>query len=126
VSIHVSPDNFIRAESDLYFGNIVKEGGFGRFHHIRQLSPIDNQLVIRQNRDTLYSAAVFDLDVGPVAISLPNAGDRFMAMQAITEDHYVPEVIYSAGTHTFDRGAIGTRYVMMGVRILVDPAIPPI
>ena len=25
----VSPDNFIRAESDLYFGNIVADGGFG-------------------------------------------------------------------------------------------------
>jgi len=44
--IQVSPDNFIRAESDLYFGNLVKDGGFGAFHHIRELSPIDNQLVI--------------------------------------------------------------------------------
>jgi hypothetical protein len=25
--IQVSPDNFIRAESDLYFGNLVKDGG---------------------------------------------------------------------------------------------------
>ena len=29
--IQVSPDNFIRAESDLYFGNLVKDGGFGTF-----------------------------------------------------------------------------------------------
>ena len=27
----VSPDNFVRAESDLYFGNIVKDDGFGTF-----------------------------------------------------------------------------------------------
>jgi hypothetical protein len=33
----------------------------------------------------------------------------------------VPEVIYTAGTHTFTRDAIGTRYVMMAVRTLVDP-----
>jgi hypothetical protein len=74
VPILVSPDNFIRAESDLYFGNVVNDGGFGPFHHIRELSPIDNQLVIRQNRDTLYSAGVFDLDAGPLTIGLPDAG----------------------------------------------------
>ena len=124
MSVHVSPDNFIRAESDLYFGNVVKDGGFGKFHHIRELSPIDNQLVIRQNRDTLYSAGVFDLDAGPVAITLPEAGDRFISLQVITEDHYVPQVIYSAGPHMFTRDAIGTRYVMMAVRILVDPNDP--
>ena len=124
MSVHVSPDNFIRAESDLYFGNVVKDGGFGTFHHIRELSPIDNQLVIRQNRDTLYSAGVFDLDAGRVAITLPEAGDRFISLQVITEDHYVPQVIYSAGTHMFTRDAIGTRYVMMAVRILVDPNDP--
>ena len=42
------------------------DGGFGKFFHFRELSPIDHQLVIRANRDTLYSAAVFDLDAGPV------------------------------------------------------------
>ena len=119
--VHVSPDNFVRAESDLYFGNIVKDGGFGKFHHTRELSPIDNQLVIRQNRDTLYSAGVFDLDAGSVTISLPDAGDRFMSLQVISEDHYVPQVIYSAGAHRLSRDEIGTRYVAAAVRTLVDP-----
>src|SRR5271163_362474 len=32
----VTPDNFVRAESDLYFGNIVKDGGFGKFLHRRE------------------------------------------------------------------------------------------
>jgi hypothetical protein len=64
---------------------------------------------------------VFDLDAGPLTIGLPDAGERFMSLQVITEDHFVPEVIYTAGTHTFTRDAIGTRYVMMAVRTLVDP-----
>ena len=122
--ITVTPDNFARAESDLYFGNIVKDGGFGKFHHIRELSPIDNQLVIRQNRDTLYSAGVFDLDAGAVTVTMPDAGDRFMALQIITEDHYVPDVSYSSGAHTLTRDAIGTRYVAAAVRTLVDPNDP--
>ncbi len=38
------------------------------------------------NRDTLYSGAVFDLDAGPVTITLPNAGKRFIVLQVINED----------------------------------------
>jgi len=120
----VSPDNFVRAETDLYFGNIVNEGGFGRYFHIRELSPVDHQLVIRINRDTLYSAALFDLDAAPVTITLPDSGDRFLSLQVIDEDHYTRDVIYSAGEHTLTRDQIGTRYVATAVRILVDPNDP--
>ena len=79
---------------------------------------------MRPNRDTLYSFAVFDLDAGPVTITLPDAGRRFMSMQVIDEDHYTPEVIYGTGSYTFTREKIGTRYVSLGVRILVDPDDP--
>ena len=121
-AVPVTPDNFIRAESDHYFGNMVKDGSFGKFTHNRELTPIDKQLVVRSNRDTLNSAAVFDLDAGPVTVTLPNAGNRFMSMQVINEDMYTPQVIYDAGSYTFTRQQIGTRYVLLGVRILVDPA----
>jgi hypothetical protein len=47
-----------------------------------------------------------------------------MSMQVIDEDQYTPEVIYGTGSHTFTREKIGTRYVTLGVRILVDPADP--
>jgi hypothetical protein len=117
----VSADNFIRAESDLYFGNVVGGGGFGRFMHIRELTPMDKQLVVRANRDTLYSGGVFDLAAGPVTVSLPDAAGRFMSMQVITEDHYVPAVFYGPGEHTLDRDDIGTRYAIVVIRTLVDP-----
>ena len=122
--IPVTVDNFIRAESDLYLGNIVKDGGFGKFLHRREPSAIDNQTVIRLNRETLYSAAIFDLDAGPVTVTLPDAGKRFMSMQVINEDHYVPAVFYGAGPHTLTREQIGTRYVAVAIRTLVDPADP--
>src|SRR5262249_47356890 len=32
----VTADNFIRAESDMYFGTVVKQGGFGKFYHYRR------------------------------------------------------------------------------------------
>lgn len=124
-TILVSPDNFTRAESDPYFSNIVSDGTLGTFNHHRELAPVDNQLVVRLNRDTLYSVAVFDLDAAPVTITLPGPGRRFMSMQIITEDQYVPAVVYGAGSHTFTREDIGTRYVATAIRTLVDPTIRP-
>jgi hypothetical protein len=123
--VSVTVDNFIRAESDLYFSAVaLREGGFGKFEHHRDLSPIDAQTIIRMNRDTLYSAAVFDLDAGPVTITLPDAGNRFMSLQVISEDEYSPAAQYGAGRHTFTRNEMGTRYVLVGVRTLVDPNDP--
>jgi hypothetical protein len=119
----VTLDNFVRAESDLYFNNIVKDGGFGKFMHRREPAGIDNQTVIRLNRDTLYSAAIFDLDAGSVTVTLPNAGKRFMSLLAIDEDHYVPSVSYS-GTSTFTKGQVGTRYLAIAIRTFVDPTNP--
>jgi hypothetical protein len=124
-AVPVTVDNFIRAESDLYFGGILKDsGGIGKFLHRREPARIDNQTVIRLNRDTLYSSALFDLDAGPVTIALPDAGKRFMSMQVINEDHYVPEVVYGKGSYTLTRDKVGTRYVAVAIRTLVDPADP--
>ncbi|PSB16165.1 carboxylesterase [filamentous cyanobacterium CCP1] len=123
-AVPVTVENFPRAESDLYFSLIVKRGGFGKFDHNREPTPIDEQTVIRMNRDTLYSAAVFDLDAGPVTIALPDAGTRFMSMQIINEDQYSPHVFYESGSYTLTREAIGTRYVVVAIRTLVNPADP--
>ena len=121
----VTVDNFARAETDLYLGSAVKDaGGIGKFLHHREPMNIDKQVVIRANRDTLYSAATFDLDAGPVTITLPAAGERFMSMQVISEDHYTPEVVYGAGSYTLDKEKVGTRYVMAAIRTLVDPTAP--
>ena len=123
-SAPVTADNFIRAESDSVFTGLVAQGGFGKFYHNRQLTPIDNHVVQRANRDTLYSTAVFDLDAGPVTITLPDAGNRFMTMIVIDEDHYVFTVVYGPGSHTLTREQIGTRYAVAAIRTLVDPNDP--
>jgi hypothetical protein len=118
----VTVDNFIRAETDLYFRGILKDSGaIGKFLHRREPARIDNQTVIRLNRDTLYSSAIFDLDAGPVTITLPDAGSRFMSLMVINEDHYVPEVVYGKGSYTLTKDQVGTRYVAVAIRTLVDP-----
>ena len=99
--VSVTVDNFIRAESDKALAGTVKLGGFGKFHHSREVSPLDQQIVARQNRDTLYSLAVPDFDAGPVTVTLPDPGGRFMSMIVIDEDHYVVDLAYRPDTYTF-------------------------
>jgi len=54
-AVPVTPDNFNRAESDMYFAQTINPaGGTSKFHHYREIIPIDKQPVIRSNRDTLY------------------------------------------------------------------------
>jgi hypothetical protein len=122
-SVPVTADNYGRAATDLAFANVVKDG-FGKFNHFRELSPLDKQIVIRQNRDTLYSPGVFDLDAGPVTITLPDPGNRFMSMQVFDEDQYTHQVAYKPGTYTLRKDDIGTRYALAALRILVDPNNP--
>jgi hypothetical protein len=123
-AVPVTADYFIRAESDVVITGLVAQGGLGKFFHNRQLTPIDDHVVQRANRDTLYSTAVFDLDAGPVTITLPNPGKRFLTMIVIDEDHYVAAVVYGAGRHALSKANVGTRYVVAAIRILVDPNDP--
>jgi len=120
--IPVTKDNFTRAETDHYFGNFVAEGGLGKLVHSRELAEIAHQKVVRMNRDTLYSSAVFDLDAGPVTVALPDARGRFMSVLVIDEDHYVLDTFYDDTPHRFERGE--TRYIAVLIRAFVDPADP--
>jgi hypothetical protein len=121
-TVPVTVDNFVRAESDMYISALAKQGTLGKLLHRREPASIDDQAVIRLNRDTFYTSGVFDLDAGPVTITMPDPGKRYMALQIINEDHYVPHVFYGAGTHTLTRENVGTRYVVTAIRTLVDPS----
>ena len=117
----MSSDNFARAESDLYFANTIARYGLGKLGHERAMAPIEAQPIIRLNRDTLYSGGVFDLDAGPVTLTLPDPGKRFLSLQIIDEDHYTHGVHYGGGVHKLTRQDIGTRYVFVGIRTLANP-----
>jgi hypothetical protein len=85
---------------------------------------LDNQTVVRANRDTLYSPALIDLDAGPVTVTLPDPGERFMSLLVINEDHYAIATEYAPGTFTYSKDDIGTRYAMLALRTFVDPDDP--
>ena len=121
----VTVDNFARAETDHYLAaNAKAVGGLGKFQHSREPVSIDRQTVIRMNRDTLYSFAVFDLAGGPVTLSLPDTGKRYMSMMVVDQDHYLPIVAYGTKPVTLTQKSVGTRYAFVAVRTLVDPNDP--
>lgn len=121
MSIPVNVDNFVRAETHRMFADIAAQaGGVGRFRHNRTPARVDEQTVIRLNRDTLYSFAVVDL-AKPVRITLPDADGRYLSAMIVNEDHYVNSVIHDPGDHLLSSDRFGSRYVLVGVRILVDP-----
>ena len=119
----VTVDNFVRAETDMTLARYVKQGAFGKFLHIRQPTPIDKQDVVRMNRDTLYSAGVFDLTV-PVTIIKPDSKGRFQSMMVINQDHSMPPVEHGAGEFTLTKEKVGTRYVIVIFRTFVDANDP--
>jgi hypothetical protein len=54
--------------------------------------------VIRQNRDTLYSANVADISQG-VSVTLPGGGGRYMSAMVLNQDHQVNRTFHEPGAH---------------------------
>jgi hypothetical protein len=121
VSIHVNADNFTRAETDRMFRDLQhKAGGVNRFVHNRTPAAIDDQTVIRLNRDTLYSFAVVDATAG-ATLTLPEHGDRYLSAMVLDQDHHVEAVFHDAGAHELSAARLGSPHVVVAVRTLVDP-----
>lgn len=112
--------NFARIESARMFSAIAASaGGANRWNHFRVPTPIDQQTVIRMNRDTLYSAAIIDVSRG-ATITIPDVGDRYISVMLVNEGHYINRVLHDAGTHELSAQDLGSDFVLAAVRVLVD------
>lgn len=122
----VTADNFVRAESDKYFAGQLKEPGaaLGKIMHQREPASVDNQPVIRYNRDVLISSGLFDLKAGPVTIKIPDPGKRFLSILVINEDHYNPIAEFGGGIYTLTEENVGTRYAAVALRMFINPGDP--
>jgi len=119
----VTVDNFVRAETDMTMRRYEARGGFGSLVHDRVPVPLDEQSVIRMNRDTLYSIGAFDL-TEPLTITKPES-DRWQSMMLVNQDHSALMTIYEPGEYVITQEQVGTRFVVVIFRTLVnanDPA----
>ena len=53
--------------------------GVNKWLHIRQPTQLDQQNVIRMNRDTLYSSVLVDISKG-ANFTMPDSGKRYMSV----------------------------------------------
>lgn len=119
--ILVDERNFTIAETDLYMVNHSKAHAVNTFRHSRAMSNIDNQFVVRENRDVMYSHAVVDISEGATLIN--PAWDVFSVIQVIDENQYTIASIYPGEQKTFTPKdvALGTHLFLnmrTGVRSL--------
>lgn len=123
-AVFVNVKNFVRAETAAQFDRMINmAGGINIFLHLREPTPLDKQTVIRMNRDTIYSAAIVDISEG-ATLTVPDAGDRYMSVMVVNEDHYINKVIHEPGEHKLTVEEFGTPYVNLSVRTLVDASDP--
>ncbi|WP_449384978.1 DUF1214 domain-containing protein [Cellulomonas soli] len=123
-TITVTADNFVRAETHRMFADIQRDaGGVNQFAHNRAPAAIDQQTVIRLNRDTLYSFAVVDISAG-ATLTVPDPGERYLSVMIVNEDHHINGVLHGAGTYELTTAEHGSDHVVVAVRTLVDPRDP--
>ena len=124
MSEKVTVETFVRAESNrMLAGMMAAAGGVNRWQHNRAPTPLDKQTVVRMNRDTLYSFAVVDLAEGAV-VTIPDSGERYASLMVVNQDHYINRVFHSPGEHELALADYDTRYVLLAMRVLADPADP--
>jgi hypothetical protein len=117
----VNVDNYARAEVASQVDRFLSSGApLNGWTHIRRPTPLDQQSVVRMNRDTLYSVAVVDA-AGGVSVTVPDGGGRYLTVMVMDEDGYVDRVIHDHGVHALSAADVGRGYVLLIARILVDP-----
>jgi hypothetical protein len=122
--VRVTVENFVQAETLRMMTDLMRgAGGINRVGHLRGLTPFDRQTVIRMNRDTLYSVAIVDLAEDAV-VTMPDTGERYSSMMVLNQDHYINGIFHEPGEHRLTMDEFDTRYVLVGVRILVQPDDP--
>ena len=124
MAVRVDVDNFVRAETDRMFAALQADaGGVNVFRHNREPTAIEGQTVIRMNRDTLYSFAIADISEG-ATVTVPESGDRYCSLMVVNQDHYINRLFHDPGEYDLTVAEFDTPWVLVAVRVLVDPADP--
>ncbi|MDG3583934.1 DUF1254 domain-containing protein [Galbibacter pacificus] len=119
-NIIVTTKNFVEAETDHYFSDLMKEVPVNTFNHHREYSDIKTQVVIRENQDCLYSHAVVDCSEGATLIN--PEWDKYSVIQVFDENQYTFAVLYPGDSlHITSDMLTKGNYVWLNTRTEVRP-----
>jgi hypothetical protein len=111
----VTLENFTVAETDKYMSEHSAEHAINTIRNSSEPSGPDNQFVVTENKDVLYSHAVVDT-MGGVTITNPD-WDYLSMIQIIDEAHYTLDVLYAGESVTLTPDDLTTgRYVFLNMR----------
>ena len=95
----------------------------GKWSHLRGFTPIDKQTVVRMNKDTFYSSLMLDL-TEPATLIKPDTQGRYQSLLVVNEAHYAMLTAYEPGEYKLTKEKMGSRYVAVIARTLVDAEDP--
>ena len=94
----VTPETYPRDETSRQLLKKQDLVGVNAFIHLNQLTPTNDQPIVRMNRDTYYSMAFIDVSKG-ASITMPEIPEgKYMSIQPVTEDHRIQAMKYGSGT----------------------------
>lgn len=97
------------ARARMLGGKGGQPAGLNSFGHARNLVDASGRTITSPNNDTLYSSAWLDLTQGPLTLTVPATGDRYISLAGMnmwTDNDFV------LGTRT--TGGAGGRYTIVG------------
>lgn len=123
-TVPVSLEQFATAETHHMMKlSVASFDSLGQWTHVRGFTPLDEQNVVRMNRDTLYSSLVLDLNE-PATLIKPDSMDRYQSILVVNEGHFAKLTVYEAGEYKLTKEDMGSRYVAIIARTLVDAEDP--
>lgn len=117
----VLEENYEVAESDFTFNGVVAIVGTNKWMAEKGLTPIDEQKVVRQNRDTIYSYYIADVSEGATIIVPQSPDGRYVSVMVVQNDHYIDQVFTKPGTYEVESE---TDFVAIVARVQVNPFDP--
>lgn len=94
----VTPEMYPTVETSRQLLLLQEKAPVNRVAHNRQLTPTDDQPVVRMNRDSYYSFASVDVSAGASITIPPVPEGTYVSVQPVTEDHRIQPMSYGSGT----------------------------
>ena len=120
----VNVDNFARAESDRMFAALAADAG------VNELRPPSSagldRRTSRSSARTATPCTATRSSTSPRGQILRSRtpGSRYLSVMIVNNDHYINDVLHDPGDHRLTVDRYDTDYVLVAVRILVDPNDP--